>query len=475
MTAPTHIIYRTNDDLVPATSIDGCIGFYGEEPTMQSSRIFYWSAALLSAAVLAACGGGGGGGGITPTTQTGVFVDAPVAGLCYSAAPSGTKGSTNAAGEYGYVAGDTVTFAIPAATGNCAGTTIALGAVAASAQTFVLSLPNGARAAEVLNALNHGSTTAMKVDGLTVPAATVSTLADYIINGAPAGQTNVSLLAAAQAATTAAGNFVMPVTATFTADVGQHLAASSVNLSSAFDPLSLASFAGKTLYTQFDGETCADALVISADGTTWNNGNVAASATPGRVSFTTLNGTTVEFALPKGSSVAVGGKLNYFVKTIASGDSFPASAGTVNLVAQNAFPACSFAASLGFQMDNATWTLSATQVYVRYVSTSNNIGPGTLSALPAGYQLCLLVNGQFKTCGQVSDGVNTGSNNSGNMANRVVLDFSSFASGGTQICAGVKSDTGNPVAGGACFTVNNDGSGPAATGSGWALDAGPVN
>ncbi len=58
-------------------------------------------------------GGGGGGGGSTPNsppvqTSTGIFVDAPVAGLSYST--DSQSGVTNAAGEFLYVDGEVVRF-----------------------------------------------------------------------------------------------------------------------------------------------------------------------------------------------------------------------------------------------------------------------------------------------------------------------------------------------------------------------------
>src|SRR5690606_25385008 len=64
--------------------------------------------------VLAACGGGssGGGGGGTTPPETGVFVDAAVAGVSYVTSPGGLEGITNADGEYEFEPGDTVTFSI---------------------------------------------------------------------------------------------------------------------------------------------------------------------------------------------------------------------------------------------------------------------------------------------------------------------------------------------------------------------------
>ncbi len=74
--------------------------------------------AISSAFVLTGCGGSSGGSsndsntGGTTATETGIFVDAAVAGINYTTSPSGTSGQTNALGEYNYEAGDTVVFSI---------------------------------------------------------------------------------------------------------------------------------------------------------------------------------------------------------------------------------------------------------------------------------------------------------------------------------------------------------------------------
>jgi hypothetical protein len=63
---------------------------------------------LVAGLLLAGCGGGGGGDSGT-STSTGVFSDAPVAGLSYTTS-SGLSGTTDGQGHYNYHAGDTVTF-----------------------------------------------------------------------------------------------------------------------------------------------------------------------------------------------------------------------------------------------------------------------------------------------------------------------------------------------------------------------------
>lgn len=75
-------------------------------------------AAAITAMLLAACGGGGGseGGGTPPPppppTLTGKLIDSAVGGVKFTSAPSGKTGTTSAAGEFQYVAGDTVQFAV---------------------------------------------------------------------------------------------------------------------------------------------------------------------------------------------------------------------------------------------------------------------------------------------------------------------------------------------------------------------------
>lgn len=82
--------------------------------TTQLSR----SSLLMALGLLTACGGGGGGGGDAnrpgggqaSNALTGRFVDGPVAGLRYSTPTQ--NGVTNSAGEFQYLAGETVTFRV---------------------------------------------------------------------------------------------------------------------------------------------------------------------------------------------------------------------------------------------------------------------------------------------------------------------------------------------------------------------------
>jgi hypothetical protein len=192
-----------------------------------------WAIASLTA-VLSACGGGSGPASKSATYK-GNFVDSPVKGMCYSASPSGIVGTTDAAGTYEFKAGDTVRFAIPN-NGSCtSGSAIALGSAVAvdpsltsDSLTHVLGLPNGRRMAEVLNALNVGTSDSMNISNLSIPPMQVSRLSNYINSGVlPADAAdNASLLQSIQAAVTrpAGAAYALPVVpATFNNDVTTHL------------------------------------------------------------------------------------------------------------------------------------------------------------------------------------------------------------------------------------------------------------
>jgi len=67
----------------------------------------YLAYSLVAIGLLSGCGGSDSSS--SSSTQTGVFVDAPVAGLTYSTT-SGLSGTTNDKGEFTYNTGDSVTF-----------------------------------------------------------------------------------------------------------------------------------------------------------------------------------------------------------------------------------------------------------------------------------------------------------------------------------------------------------------------------
>ena len=80
--------------------------------------------ALAATTIVAACGGGGGSAssGTTPPTTAAVYtsqyIDAPIKGLNYVAAPSGEHGVTNDTGSFNFKDGDTVTFALHTPNGD---------------------------------------------------------------------------------------------------------------------------------------------------------------------------------------------------------------------------------------------------------------------------------------------------------------------------------------------------------------------
>ena len=91
---------------------------------------------ILMLASLSACGGGGGDSpppAPPVTASTGVFVDSTVAGLHYETPTF--SGTTNSAGEYDFLPGETVTFSIGG---------IVLGSAAAGPVVTPLTLVSGA-------------------------------------------------------------------------------------------------------------------------------------------------------------------------------------------------------------------------------------------------------------------------------------------------------------------------------------------
>jgi hypothetical protein len=131
---------------------------------------------------LAACGGtndtGGTNGtndtGDTGDTNTGVFIDAPVKGLTYKAIPSGETGTTNAAGEFEYVAGDSVVFSMG---------TLELGAGKpdGDAKIKITQLPNALLIAQLLQTLDiDASEDGIDVSGIVIPAAIITAILDKL-------------------------------------------------------------------------------------------------------------------------------------------------------------------------------------------------------------------------------------------------------------------------------------------------------
>ncbi len=197
---------------------------------MRSSKYARAAFAAVLASSLIACGGGGGGGaadtgggvggggggGGGATSITGYFVDGPVKGISYACSPSGLSGVTSATGSFTCQTGDTVTLRLTVGT-----STLTLGSVAvpsvSGASIPVTMLANGLQAAEILQALNHGSMNAMDVSAVSIPPAVAAQIDSYISSGGtlPSGQSSDDqFLAYIQSQSTAGAAFVNPVTGT---------------------------------------------------------------------------------------------------------------------------------------------------------------------------------------------------------------------------------------------------------------------
>jgi hypothetical protein len=167
------------------------------------------------------CGGGGGGSSAAApasppaaaTTITATFVDGPTKGLSYACAPSGLSGVTTSTGGFTCQAGDSVAFSL-----NAGPTPIVLGSVAVPATSGtsvpVTLLANGLQVAEILQALNHGTSTDIDVSGLSIPSSVAAEINAYLSSGGtlPAGQpSDDQFLAYVQAQAPASTPFVSPV------------------------------------------------------------------------------------------------------------------------------------------------------------------------------------------------------------------------------------------------------------------------
>jgi hypothetical protein len=196
---------------------------------------FLLNTVLATSALVAGCGGGGGSSS-SSAPLSGSFVDAPTKGLLYTASPSGLSGTTDDNGNYQYQPGDTVTFSIPnGANPIVVGSTKPVAPTGGNAISFVLNLPNGEAAAQVLQTLNHSSSTAsLDVSGLTLDSGKTAILNAYIAsngtqlpaNADPAVTTNVTnMLNAAQSAAIFSGTATAttPVTSTFLDTVATNL------------------------------------------------------------------------------------------------------------------------------------------------------------------------------------------------------------------------------------------------------------
>ena len=134
----------------------------------------------LTLLALAACGGGGGGGGsspITATTQTGQFIDDPVAGLTYTCSSESKtySGTTGLQGEFTYESGQNCTFSVGKVTLGILKNIPSDGKVTpqdvAGVSRTATSAPSAVAIAQFLQTLNDGSTNGKIV----IPIATTNT------------------------------------------------------------------------------------------------------------------------------------------------------------------------------------------------------------------------------------------------------------------------------------------------------------
>jgi hypothetical protein len=119
-----------------------------------------------------------------PAPKSGVFLDAEVGGLSYSASPSGLSGTTNSAGEFSYRDNDTLSFSFGGITvGTAAGQAIVTPRTIAASIT---SLPSGISAADIaLNIailLQSFDEDGNPDNGITISAATATAAANTTIN-----------------------------------------------------------------------------------------------------------------------------------------------------------------------------------------------------------------------------------------------------------------------------------------------------
>lgn len=163
--------------------------------------VYYQCRLLLAISIagllLSACGGGGGDGGSpggtnnSPglVTKTGVFVDSLVAGVAYKT--QSKSGVTNAAGEYEYIDGETVTFSI----GD-----IVLGHTLAGPVVTPVALVDGARDASdpvvsnIIRLLISLDADSDPSNGLDLTSAAAAAAASGLSIDSPTFETDVALL-----------------------------------------------------------------------------------------------------------------------------------------------------------------------------------------------------------------------------------------------------------------------------------------
>lgn len=112
---------------------------------------------IVTACLLVACGGG------SSKTQQGVFVDAPVEGLTYTSS-SGITGTTDAAGRFTYVPGDTITFKL----GNLTLPTVTASSTITPVDLVGASAPDSPGAVAIARLLQSVDTDGNPENGITI-------------------------------------------------------------------------------------------------------------------------------------------------------------------------------------------------------------------------------------------------------------------------------------------------------------------
>jgi len=195
-----------------------------------------------STMLIVSCGAGGGGhhgggGGGGNGELGGELLDALTQGVNFSSSGPGTTtvtGTTDVNGTFDYYAGQTTTFTLSAGTGG----SITLGSVQPAANgggstiVFVGGMNNALEVAQVLQSLNYsGSASQINVSNLTLTAADVTNLQDYITSGGTSFGSAASYSAMMTQAQTDAQNATPGLT--FVYPGGATAAQASANLATA--------------------------------------------------------------------------------------------------------------------------------------------------------------------------------------------------------------------------------------------------
>lgn len=135
------------------------------------NKILKLSATVLFGATLTSCGGSGSGGGTVVVDETGAFLDSAVAGLYYTASPSGKSGRTDNFGQFNYSTNDTIEFKV----GGTA-TGVIIGSASGSAVIIPEDIASGnstksAKIAQLLQSMDDDSNADNGID-----------LTDFVIN-----------------------------------------------------------------------------------------------------------------------------------------------------------------------------------------------------------------------------------------------------------------------------------------------------